>query len=119
MSGYGIFFCIFPPLPPLLTSAPTLGTLNFPKHYKACRSLRQRPTLEKRAAFSVSATDALRAFGPWDAVTYWRNNVLMFVRLRRLIVGPGALFPPFFVLKSQNYEVPMFQFLLFNCGGCS
>ena len=48
---------------------------------------------------------------------YWRDNVLMFVRLRRLIVGRGALFPPFFVLKSQNYEVPMFQFFLSNCGG--
>lgn len=119
MSGYGIFFCLFLPSFSFLTSAPTLGTLNFPKHYKACRSLRQRPTLEKRAAFSVSATDALRAFGPWDAVTYWRNNVLMFVRLRRLITGRGALFPPFFVLKSQNCEVPMLHFFLSNCGGCS
>lgn len=26
---------------------------------------------------------------------YWRDNVLMFVRLRRLITGRGALFPPF------------------------
>ena len=48
---------------------------------------------------------------------YWRDNVLMFVRLRRLSKSRGALFPPFFVLKSQNYEVPMFQFFLSNCGG--
>lgn len=64
MSDRGIFFCIFPPPSPLLTSAPTLGTLNFPKHYKACRSLRQRPTLEKRAAFSISATERKRAVSP-------------------------------------------------------
>ncbi len=50
---------------------------------------------------------------------YWRDNVLMFVRLRRLITGRGALFPPFFVLKSQNCETFMFRFFLSNCGGCS
>ena len=50
---------------------------------------------------------------------YWRDNVLMFVRLRRLITGRGALFPPFFVLKSQNCEIPMLHFFLSNCGGCS
>ena len=52
------------PLPPLLTSAPILGNLSFPKSNKACRSLRQRPTLEKRAAFSVSATERKRAVSP-------------------------------------------------------
>jgi len=122
MSGYGIFFCIFPPLPPLLTSAPTLGTLNFPKHYKACRSLRQRPTLEKRAAFSVSATDALRAFGPWDAVTYWRNNVLMFVRLRRPCSGRGALFRLFLFPTPKHYRWLMYHSISLSrsaalCGG--
>lgn len=38
--------------------------------------------LKKIAAFFVSATNALQVY-PVDAVTYWRNNVLMFVRLRR------------------------------------
>ena len=52
------------PLPPLLTSAPILGNLSFPKSNTACRSLRQRPTLEKRAAFSVSATERKRAVSP-------------------------------------------------------
>ena len=52
------------PLPPLLTSAPILGNLSFPKPKEACRSLRQRPTLEKRAAFSVSATERKRAVSP-------------------------------------------------------
>ena len=75
-----------------LTPARIPGNLTFPKHYKACRSLRQRPTLERIAAFLVSATEAPRAFRPWDAVTYWRNNVLMFVRLRRPCSGRGALF---------------------------
>ena len=32
---------------------------------------------------------------------------------------PHTLFPPFFVLKSQNCEIPMLHFFLSNCGGCS
>ena len=87
-----------------LTPARIPGNLTFPKHYKACRSLRQRPTLERIAAFLVSATEAPRAFRPWDAVTYWRNNVLMFVRLRRPCSGRGALFRLFCFPIPKHYR---------------
>ena len=76
----------------ILTFTLFCGFLSFPKSNKACRSLHQCPTLEKRAAFSVSATDAPRAFRPWDAVTYWRNNVRVSVRPRRPLKSRGALF---------------------------
>lgn len=99
-----------------LTPARIPGNLTFPKHYKACRSLRQRPTLERIAAFLVSATEAPRAFCPWDAVTYWRNNVLMFVRLRRLYLGRGALFRLFLFPIPKLSRWLMLRFLLSSRG---
>jgi len=110
------------PLPPLLTSAPILGNLSFPKPKEACRSLRQCPTLEKRAAFSISATDAPRAFRPWDAVTYWRNNVRVSVRPRRLYWSRGALFRLFCFPIPKSNRWPMSHSILLSrsaalCGG--
>ena len=105
-----------------LAATPFCGFLSFPKSNKACRSLPQCPTLEKRAAFSISATDAPRAFRPWDAVTYWRNNVRVSVRPRRLYWSRGALFRLFCFPIPKSNRWPMSHSILLSrsaalCGG--
>lgn len=63
---------------PLLTSTAVLGKVDFPNRLGVTVAF-TCPKLVKRAVFLVSATDTPLA----GVVTYWRNNVLMFVRLRR------------------------------------
>ena len=100
------------PLPPLLTSAPILGNLSFPKPKEACRSLRQRPTLEKRAAFSVSATERKRAVPPAGCGYILAEQRPDVRETQAAFKCRGALFPPFFVQKSQNLRCSMLRFFL-------
>ena len=83
------------PLPPLLTSAPILGNLSFPKSNKACRSLRQRPTLEKRAAFSVSATERKRAVPPAGCGYILAEQRPGVREAPAALLEPGSVVPPF------------------------
>lgn len=83
------------PLPPLLTSAPILGNLSFPKPKEACRSLRQRPTLEKRAAFSVSATERKRAVSPVGCGYILAEQRPDVRETQAASFGPGSVVSPF------------------------
>ena len=65
----------------LLTLPGSFGIVNFPK-LEGVADAFTKPHLVKRAVIFVSATNALQVH-PVDVVIYWRNNVLMFVRLRR------------------------------------
>lgn len=93
------------PLPPLLTSAPILGNLSFPKSNKACRSLRQRPTLEKRAAFSVSATERKRAVPPAGCGYILAEQRPDVRETQAALFEPGSVVPPFLfpILKSNRW----------------
>ena len=66
----------------ILTFTPFCGFLSFLKPVRLAEAFISVPMLKKITAFSVSATNAPQVHLV-DAVTYWRNNVLMFVRLRR------------------------------------
>lgn len=63
------------------------------------------PHTVKRAVSFVSATNAPLALGPLGVGTYWRNNVLKFVRLRRLCLSRGALFRLFVGTEQRPVSV--------------
>lgn len=106
-----------------LTLVMDLGKLNLPNLKRRHRRLRAAPQLEKSGIFSfchhntslgggyilaeqrpVSVrTGGLFRAGERCSVIYWgRNNVLMFVRLRRLSKSRGALFRLFFCLYGKS-----------------
>ena len=87
-----------------LTFSAWLGNSELPQNRLGVSVAFAVPHTTKRADFLVSCHSCTLwpswAFG--IAVTYWRNNVRVFVRPRRPCTGRGALFPPFFVPNSQN-----------------
>lgn len=94
----------------LLTLPGSFGIVNFPK-LEGVADAFTKPHLVKRAVIFVSATNALQVH-PVDVVIYWRGQRPDVRETQAAFKCRGALFPPFFVQKSQNLRCSMFRFLL-------
>ena len=94
----------------LLTLPGSFGIVNFPK-LEGVADAFTKPHLVKRAVIFVSATNALQVH-PVDVVIYWRGQRPDVRETQAAFKCRGALFPPFFVQKSQNLRCSILRFFL-------
>lgn len=96
----------------LLTLPGSFGNTGLPQTVQGLTDASPVPhTVEKNGHICFCQQAARGVSSGW--FRYWRNNVLMFVRLRRLCTGRGALFPPsFFIQFPKLYRCIMLRFFL-------
>lgn len=93
---------------PLLTFSVVSGNTDLPLTTIGVSGAFTMPHMVRSSDFFVSVSKSPVVY-PLAGFDIGGNDVLMFVRLRRLIVGRGALFPPFLCSNPKTTRFLMFR----------